>query len=269
MAQEITPSVIGDWRGLGASKGVALTTVSQVQAFSEGTRVITLTGRNFGEAAVVARVLMCPWLAVIKTSDALADEANITVYTTEAQDNDTATSVVLSDFDTAANLDFLYVGSAVPFRGCDVDVDSANATSSVITVKYWNGTAWADISDSDGTANGGATFAVDGQITWTVPSAWVSDSLLNIGDTELTAGVFTEDLYWTRWQVSVKLDSPTTLDHIIALNQSTAYAELVEGQTLEQAVHRGIGGQSAVEVVTDAGTANLIINAGARNKFQV
>ena len=272
MAQEITPSVIGDWHGLGASGGVALTTASQVQAFDEGTRVIALTGRNYGTGAVVVRVLMCPWVVVVKTTDALATEANATFYTSEAQDNDTATSVTLSSLDTAANDNFLYVGAAVRFRGVDVDVDAANGNASILTVRYWNGSSWGDISDQDNTANGGATFAQDGQIIWTVPSDWVGvrlDDTTTIPDTTLAIGEFTQPLFWTRWEVSLALDSSVTLDHLVALNQSTAYAELVEGQTLEQAVLRGLGGQSAIEAVTDAGTVNLIINAGARNKFQV
>ena len=272
MAQEITPSVIGDWHGLGASGGVALTTSSQVQAFDEGTRVISLTGRNYGTGAVVARVLMCPWVVGVKTTDALATEGNATFYTSEAQDNDVATSVTLSSLDTAVNDNYLYVGAAVRFRGVDVDVDAPNGNSSVLTVRYWNGTSWGDISDTDNTIDTGATFGLDGQVLWTVPSDWVGvrlDGTTATPDTSLTLSAFTQTLFWTRWEVSVALDSSVTLDHFIALNQSTAYAELVEGQTLEQAVLRDLGGQSAIEAVTDAGTANLIINAGARSKFQV
>ena len=47
-----------------------------------------------------------------------------------------------------------------------------------------------------------------------------------------------------------------------SLNRSTAYAELLEGQTYEQAVQsEGPGGICTVEILTDAGTANTIINA--------
>ena len=147
----------------------------------------------------------------------------------------------------------------------------AISTASIRTVRYWNGTSWADISDQDNTANGGATFAQDGQITWTVPSDWVGvrlDDTTATPDTTLAIGEFTQPLFWTRWEVSLVLDSSVNLDHLVALNQSTAYAELVEGQTLEQAVLRDLGGQSAIKAVTDNGTANLIINAGARSKFQ-
>jgi hypothetical protein len=49
-----------------------------------------------------------------------------------------------------------------------------------------------------------------------------------------------------------------------AMPRSTAYAELISGQTFETRIHHGIGGISAVEALTDAGTASLIVNVGVR-----
>jgi hypothetical protein len=63
--------------------------------------------------------------------------------------------------------------------------------------------------------------------------------------------------------VSAALDSSTTANSLRALNRSTAYMEIVSGRAIEQAVTVGPGGISCVEALTDAGTANLIINCAS------
>jgi hypothetical protein len=148
-----------------------------------------------------------------------------------------------------------------------LDVDAANATASVITVKYWkNDATWADISDTDGTASGGASIAVDGEITWTVPTDWVMTSLEAAETTEAkNQGLFSAPMFWTRWEFSGGLDSSTTVDSMTAIAQSTAGAELIPGQVWEQALVVGPGGYSAVRSITDAGTANLIVNCSPRH----
>ena len=68
-------------------------------------------------------------------------------------------------------------------------------------------------------------------------------------------------LYWTRLSVSAALDSSTTLNSILSLPRSTSYAELVSGMAQEMTLQKGLGGVAAIEALTDAGTANLIVNA--------
>ena len=268
MGTETYSGPLGDIRGIGTSGGTALTTSSQVIGFPEGLGWLSLTPRNF-ETAVVARVLKSPYLIIAKTTDALALAANTTDYSSAAQDADAATDVVLSSLDTAANLDFLYVGSWEQFRGVDVDVDAPNGTASVLTVKYWNGSAWADISDTDGTISSGKTMAVDGQVTWAVPTDWATTTLTD-ANSLTTRGVAPQDvkdIYWTRWEVSAALDSATTLNHMIALNRSTAYAELAEGQSAEMILEgTPPRGYSGIEVLTNAGTGNLLVNGATVGK---
>ena len=72
----------------------------------------------------------------------------------------------------------------------------------------------------------------------------------------------TVPLFWMRFQVSVALDSSTTLNSMVALNRSTAYAELPTGFAQEHAIIPGLGGSAAIEALTDAGTANLLVNCG-------
>lgn len=251
---------LGELRG-STSTGVALTTAAAFTAIPKGTRLLQLSPRNFVGAAVV-RVAVNPYLTVLKTADALATAP--TDYSENAQDGDAGTDVTLSSLDTAANLDFLYVGSHLPFRGVNIDVDAANGTVNAITVKYRKSDdTWADISATDGTDSGGASMAIDGNVTWTVPTDWKSARLIDIGDTILSFPGATSYLYWTRWQWSAAMDSSTTLNAMLAMSRSTAYAELASGQALEFGVMKGPDGLGCIEALTDAGTANLVMNFAA------
>lgn len=245
-----------------ADGGTALTvsTIASVP-FLAGTNHVWIEGRNYSTAVVVKYGLI-PYLLVYKTADSLA---TITDYSSEAQDGSTGTDVTLSSLDTLANGDALWIGSAHPFRGLVADVDAANGTASVLTGTYWNGSALANISLTDGTTSGGATFAVDGQITWTVPTDWVAASLRTISGVPTTpVAASTQSLYWVRLVVGAALDSSTTLNSLMALVRSTVYGELVTGRVVEMAVRRELGGAVGVEATVNAGTANLIVNCAVR-----
>lgn len=246
---------LGAFKG-DTSKGVALSTTISYTLIPANAKHLFLKPRNFS-TAVVAGVLLNPYLTVLKTADALATAP--TDYSSAAQDGSAATDVVLSSLDTAANLDFLYVGARVPFGGVQIDVDAANGTASVITVKYRKSDlTWADITATDGTASGGASMAVDGAVTWTAPSDWIASSLREAGDTTLGFTGSSNKLYWTRWQFSAALDSSTTLNSMLAKNKEITYFELVSGDTFEMALEREY--HTVLQAVTDAGTANLIVN---------
>lgn len=260
---ETVAAPLGELRG-GTSTGVSLTTTAAFIQIPKGTQHLFLTPRNF-TTAVVARVALNPYLVVLKTVDALATAP--TDYSESAQDGDTSTDVDLSSLSTAANSDFLYVGSHRPFRGVNCDIDAANANASVLTVKYWDGSAWTSISATDGTASGGATMAVDGNVTWTIPTAWTSASLLGTGDTTVSFPFAGNKLYWTRWEVSVALDSTTTLNSMLALAPSTNYFELSANQNFELGITKGPEGVGCIEALTDAGTGNLAVGfAAARGR---
>lgn len=258
-----------EWRLAGASTGVALTTNAAYVQFPLGTRAVILMPRNFS-TAVVARFGISPYLAVLRTNNggtAFTDES------TRAQDSDAATHVTMSSFPTLANGGYLLIGAARRFRGVRVDMDAqVNGTASVLTVAYWNGSAWTDLSASDGTASAGASFAQDGLVTWTVPAAWTRASIpsiyatLALAHTNIPSTYKADSLFWTRWVVSAAFDSSTLVDAMQGLTESTAYGELTTGQALQLG-----GGQSlhnmhrlaGLEALTDAGTANLVVNCGA------
>jgi hypothetical protein len=263
MATEVVNVPFNEVRAASTAGGGSALTVSTTIStpFLAGTNYAWIEGRNYSTAVVVKYALV-PYLLVYKTADALA---TVTDYSEAAQDGSTGTDVVLSSLDTLANGDALWVGSHVPFRGVVADVDAANGTASVLTGTYWNGSALTDISLTDGTTSAGATFAVDGAITWTVPTDWVAAPLALIGSAASSVPFSGNPLYWVRLVVSAALDSSTTLNSLLARVRSTAYAELVTGRVVEMAVRRGVGGIVGVEATTDAGTANLIVNCAVRH----
>jgi len=275
MTTDIVANSLGDIRIAGAAGGVACTTTAAFTSFHKGTNWISLTPRNFDAGATVCRILLSPYLTILKTTDLLVALTNMTDYSKNAQDANSATLVTLSSLNTLANGDCLYVGSHVPFRGVYMTGTAYNTNASILTVKYWQDAAtdaWTTTSATDGTiAPAGTSLGQSGLVYWTVPTDWKCASLKDIGDTVLpVGGPLNDKLYWTRWEWSAALDSTTTFNQMVAANSSTAYAELVESQVLEQRIHNDTGGIGGVESLTNAGTGNLVVNCATLstgNKF--
>jgi hypothetical protein len=131
-------------------------------------------------------------------------------YTQQTKDRDTGTVVVLDSLDTAANGDYFYLAAINKFAGAWLDIGAANGTVSTLSGYYWNGTAWADASITDGTKSGTTTLAQDGNITWTPASAWAKTTLNGMSG-----------LYVIRFQVSVQLDDEVEVDQIFLLPDVT------------------------------------------------
>lgn len=258
MATETLAGPLGEIRAVStAGGGTALSTTAVALAVPNGTRMVQYIPRNFS-TAVVLKLARNPYLLVYKTADSLA---TVTDYSENAQDGSTSTDVTLSSLDTLANGDALWLGGHLPFRGVQIDVDAANGTVADIAGHYWNGSSMSALTVTDGTASGGATLAVDGAITWTMPTDWVPVSLVAAGSAAKTIAHCLTPLYWVRLTVSAAMDSSTTLNSLLALNRSTAYAEYPLGTNLEERFQKGLGYWGAIEALTDAGTANLIVNA--------
>ena len=259
MATEIIAGGVGELRAAStAAGGTALTTTAGYIQLPKGTYHIYLTPRNFA-TAVVAKVAINPWLVILETNDAMATAP--TDWSESAQDADAATDIDVSSFGTLANGDFLLIGSHLPFRGVYIDVDSTNSAGTASTsVYYWNGSAWADTTETDGTFST-MTFAQDGLVYWTVPTDWRATTLKTLYTSTPTSVYTGLNYYWTRWEVSAALtDASVTFNSMVAANRSITYAELLSGQCFEERVGRGLGGAGCVEALTDAGTANLIVN---------
>jgi len=272
MATEVVAGSLGELRATStASGGSALTTTASFIQFPALSKVgdkrqchLFITPRNFA-TAVVAKIALNPWLTILKTTDDMATPP--TDYSLLAQDNSTGTSVDLSSLSTVAAGDWLLVGSHQQFRGVYCDVDGANGTASVVlAVDYWSG-SWITTAATVTGVTSATAFDQDGLVYWTVPTAWQTATFREIYP-QITAKNYYSDtpLYWTRWSVSGgDLDSATTIDSMTAANRSTAYAELVFGQTLEEKASYGWTGLGCIEGLTNAGTANLIVNVAMTN----
>lgn len=262
MATEVQAGPLGEIRAAStAGGGTALSTTAVCIPIPDGTRTVQYIARNF-TTAVVLKLARNPYLLVYKTADSLA---TITDYSSAAQDGDAATDVVLSSLDTLANGDALWVGAHLPFRGVQVDVDAANGTVATIAGHYWDGNSLEALSVTDGSASGGATFAQDGAITWTMPTDWAPGALSTVGSAAQTISRSGNALYWVRLTVSAAMDSSTTLNSLLALNRSTAYAEYPTGVALEERFQKGVGAWGCIEALTDAGTGNLIVNVATNH----
>jgi len=259
---------------LGAAVGIAVTDTAGFTAFPNNTQYVALDPRNYASSAAVAMVRFCPYLVILKTTDNFATAP--TDYSGNAQDGVATNQVDLDSFGTLAAGDALYVGSHVQFAGVNVDVDGShpNGTSSVLTVKYYDGTsgaeAWTDTSDTDGTISSGKTMAQDGSVTWTVPSAWSKASLREIATKNLDNGVpatlnfrhVNTPLYWTRWEVGATLDSDTLVTAMLAIGRGDPF-ELVTGRTWEQQIRKEVGGYAGVELDANTGTLNMVTTVGS------
>ena len=136
-------------------------------------------------------------------------------------DTESAGVLTLDAFEGAA--DFLYIGAATRFKSISFTMGAANATGSVGTLKYWNGTAWADIAETDGTISAGNTLGQTGVMTFTIPAAW--DSIENTdGLSDLANGTF-----YVRWEAATTLDAEVEVSKIVLGSRTTGYVDVNDG----------------------------------------
>ena len=251
-----------------AGGGTALSTTEAFIGLPLFVNWLHLDPRNYA-TGVVAELHVNPWIAVLSTQNAMASPA--LDISNEMQNGDT-TIQAMGAFDTLANGDFLLVGSHLPFRGVRVDVGTnVNAVTNTLLVEYLDlGSGvptWTSLSATDGTASAGASLAVDGAVTWTVPaeSRWLSREL---------KGAFSQGalnwrdryyhsfpMYWTRWSWSAALSATVDLLQMLAIERSAAGPELISGRTVEMYIDKhGLGGLGNISALMNAGTGNLIVN---------
>lgn len=107
---------------------------------------------------------------------------------------------------TTASL--FYIGFQGKFAARYFAMGTANTNASVISVEYWNGSAWAAVKDIvDSTAG----FTKSGFLSWVNESDWQKTTVTPV------TGV---DLYWVRLSVSADLSAGTTLQACLNLYSS-------------------------------------------------
>ena len=175
----------------------------------------------------------------------------------------TGTGTKLNSLEAA---DILYVGFRAPVSGVFLDVTNANGTASVIDAEYYGvpaTPAWTDITETDGTASGGASFAVDGAVTWTALTNWVQVQC-PVGAS--TTGPILPNV--VRFKQSVGFDSATSVVRLLGLQNEQVYAEAEGGSSGDAFVPRvrfdktRVGG---VQLKAAAGSPNCTVTWYGRN----
>lgn len=196
------------------------------------------------------RLALCPSLEHVLYYNG----TTYTEYKTNATDRDSGTHVPL---DAMAATDILYLGTSKPVRGFYFDIGSnANAIAATLDMEYCsttldaaNAIAFTDVAgDSDGTASGGATLAVDGLYSFTLPA--VKHSLLGTWGNRLYS-----DCYWIRFSPSTALSATVDINEIIPVYENTNYGYMEAG-VVERIPLSGasVGG---LAVLATAGTPTL------------
>ena len=112
-------------------------------------------------------------------------------------------------------VDFLYIGSDLPFNHRYFQVSVANAVSSVLSAEIWNGSEWkAAVDVIDQTSVGGKTFAQSGIISWSVNRYETWGQQASTEDIPALSTLRIYDFFWARLKVSVSLTSTTALSYI-------------------------------------------------------
>ena len=131
---------------------------------------------------------------------------------------DNAAPMTLTLSSLNASQDKVYVTGTQPFEGIKVDMNAANADTTTLTVKYYNGSAYTAVSSlSDGTSASSTSFNQDGSITWTLPTDWVPDTITDSSDSTVSSNGYHVELTWNN-----NFDSDVTTTDIDLIQRDTA-----------------------------------------------
>ena len=122
-------------------------------------------------------------------------------YTDDVIDGRSSTVADISSLNTLANYNALYICTKVRGTKLNFTIVLPNGTAATVTLKYRkNDNSWAAVSGfADGTLSGGATFAINGSMTWTLPTD------------EVPHYMFGRSGFWYEVSVSAQLDSSVTI----------------------------------------------------------
>lgn len=119
-------------------------------------------------------------LAITSMQGAVADDGGVQTDETTEANNDTANDMTLLPAAPAVN-DAYYFGGVYPFQQLTINIGTAGVKGAgawTITWEYWNGSAWATVSVTDGTSE--FTVAGTSNVTFTPPVDWASTAVAGI-----------------------------------------------------------------------------------------
>lgn len=145
-----------------------------------------------------------------------SDNGVLTDYSLDNQD----TSSTLA-FNMVATEDYWYFAQRKPFNSFFVQVSTANASASTLSIEYWEdeSTEWRTALDViDGTSSGGSTLAKSGIVQFATDSRYdwdiSGDAYEDTYPTVLNS-LYITNVYWIRVKVSADLDALTKVKRIV------------------------------------------------------
>lgn len=199
--------------------------------------------------AVVAKIAFNPLLNIFRTTDGF--------LTAPKNETGAYSTITLNSQPTLANGGAIYIGTAEPISGLRINVGNANSGGGTMGLYYWNGTAWADTSVTDGTTN----LSASGNATFTVPTAWTPGQLSDILNIQKPS--LGQKLYWLRWTTSLTYDASVTVTSLYPINRyADALPEYIVGGGPNMVLDRNANGGSIQALVNGAAAeaGTLIVN---------
>ena len=154
---------------------------------------------------------------------------------------------------------------------------SVNATANTMGCKYWNGSAWTNLTPTDGTDTG-ASLAQSGSVTWTAPTAAVMAYLggpnnrYGTPHALIDSGLDTaEVLTAVDTEITMDADPSTAIvagDYII-VESEVMYVNISSATSNLLTVTRGVMGSTAATHVTNTDTYIYNIGGPAIHGFWV
>ena len=111
--------------------------------------------------------------------------------------------------------DYLFIGSDLPFNHKYIEVSTANALASVLSVDIWWANAWHDAVDLiDQTATSGKTLAKSGLVQWAPDEHKGWDPEQDSADVTGLTGTKIFDMYWVRLSFSADITGTTAIKYV-------------------------------------------------------
>lgn len=106
-------------------------------------------------------------------------DTGTTTYTDYTDNvNSTSEAPFLLFDDAPVTGDLIYIGSGLPFLGLSIYLSTLGVDNGTTAIdwEYYNGTTWADITETDDTT-GASIFTASGKFTWIYPYGWAATTV--------------------------------------------------------------------------------------------
>ena len=214
-------------------------------------RLRELACRTVGDLALLAVVCRHPTYTEVHDPYAGTHTALTWATNLDVGDGSTYDWFKLGVTSDMTTLKAWYIYSATPFRGVRlVFGPRRNTVALTLTLEYWNGGAWNNLSCTDGTG----ALAYDGDLLWDTPTDWAPGPEADSGQYELRilSATVTDDMDLA--DLAVIRDEPTddALGQIMAVVSGEWSLDAAQGYTATERA-RALG----ADLLTNAGLETI------------